>query len=178
MKTIAGCLALSAGVASADTTAESPWHLAVKLDWTLLLGPGFGGSVSVHHGHHEATVMAFGAKLPPTFRDMLLSDAGDSTPVNLGVELGYSYYLRPDRKWLFLGALISADQYRSDDRDTLNALYLVPRAGVRIPIYKGLFVEPSVGLAIRAAASDPADGMGVRRLAPVLLIPVGMSFGL
>ena len=120
--------------------------------------------------------MGFGARLGPPFRDMFLSGASEMTDVvNLGVEVGYSHFLRPDRRWLFAGALVSADQFRIGP-NSLEALYVVPRVGVRVPLWRGFFVEPSIGVALRVASSEATDGVGVRRVAPVFLLPLGHDF--
>lgn len=172
-KLLACCLMALAAPAHAGSVEPT---IALKLDWTLFFGPGAGGSISVDVAHHEVTAMALATKLAPPFRDMLLSGADDvGAPLNLGVELGYSYFLRANRRWWFVGGLVSADRYRVGDA-RLDALYVVPRVGARVPLGHRFFLEPSLGLALRVVASEPVDGIEVRRIAPVFLLPVGLAW--
>ncbi len=121
--------------------------------------------------------MGLATRLAPAFRDLLLSGANSADkPLNLGAELGYNYFLRPERHWWFVGGLFSYDQYRRDGRSNLNALYVVPRAGVRVPLGSRFFIEPSIGVALRLISSGPVNGLDARRMAPVVLLPLGVEW--
>ncbi len=179
-----GTLSLPA-FAAPDGESSEPLRLVVELDPPMLFSGGVSGSVGLELGHFGFGVMGFGTPLSEGYRDWFLSDAdGLDVPLNWGAEVWTDYYFFESRRWLFVGTLVSMDGFVLEDpttgaRDTVHALYVVPRAGVRLslPQLDWLYLEPAIGAPIKVwddASASPHD-VGVRPATWLPFFSVGVT---
>lgn len=134
---------------------ENQLRLNIELDMVQPIFGGIGGSIGVENNHLGYGIMAFQTPLKPRFRDVILKQAENYRVLNWGVETYVDYYFNSKHKGIYAGALLSLDGYKMKNeiqpQETILGLYLVPRIGYRLVMFKKLdwlYLQPSLAVPI------------------------------
>jgi hypothetical protein len=88
-----------------DGAAEASSHLSADI-YPFLFWAGGGGTLGYETGHWQMGLAGFSVKPPEFIKTTFFRNAENLTiERNNAVELFANYYLRPDRKGLYVGAI-------------------------------------------------------------------------
>ncbi len=150
-----------------------------------VLSGGIGGSIGYGSGHFTAGITAFHLPLNDGFRDLIFENAADLEVNNSAVEAFFNYFLRRDRKGLYLGIIGGPEWFRLQDlsmgtRLRLTKAYILPRIGVRLFPLRWLYIDGSygVGVAIGSTGSKHSDNISFKlnKTVPLPFLSVGLRY--
>lgn len=129
--------------------------LNIELDLVQPIFGGYGGTIGIEYKHWGFGFMGFATPLNKSNRDIILTGAQGLDVFNWGVEVYADYYLNKTHKGFFMGVLASVDGYELSKpgiaKQTVHALYMVPRIGYRVTFGKlpWLYVQPAFAVPLK-----------------------------
>mgnify|MGYP001794428161 CR=1 FL=1 len=117
--------------------------------------------MGIESGHFQAGLIGFAVQ-PPEFiiKTFFDNSSAIEIPHNSAVEGFFRYYLRPDRKWTYLGLLGGPEWFTVRDVETgveerLIKSYVVPVVGLRwFPFQEYVYVDPSFGYSVNISGTE------------------------
>ncbi len=131
--------------------ASEPLQLSIDA-YPFLFTNGAGGTLGLEFDHWHLGLAGFTVRPPEFIKTNFFRNAdGIRIEQNNALELFAKYYLRPDRKGLYIGAIGGPEWFRLKDNvtsieETLVKAYAVPKIGIRVfPFKRYFYVDASFG---------------------------------
>ena len=139
----------------------APLQLSVDVYPFLFLSRGGGGSLGVEFAHWQVGAIGFSVA-PPDFIKNTFFENADNINVNRNnaIELFANYYLRKDRKGIYVGILGGPEWFMLEDKpsgakQTIVKSYVVPRLGLRVFPFKQIFyADASFGWSFNLSGTE------------------------
>lgn len=141
--------------------APSPMMLSVDAYPFLFLAKGGGGSIGLEFNHWQVGLIGFSVVPPDFIKNTFFQNAeGVNIRRNSAAELYARYYLRPDRKGIYLSVLGGPEWFIMEDNDTkvtetLVKSYVVPTLGFRVfPFKEYFYFDASFGYSFNLSGTE------------------------
>jgi hypothetical protein len=166
-----------------------PLQLSVDAYPFLFLSKGGGGIIGLEFDNWQVGLIGFSV-VPPDYIKNTFFENADNIAVrrNNAVELFANYYLRKDRKGIYVGLLGGPEWFKLEDKisgakETIVKSYVVPRLGLRVfPFKKIFYVDASFGWSFNLSGTDTKTlGQTLYNASPggfIYFLQVGARFNL
>jgi hypothetical protein len=155
----------------------------------FLTGSGGGGNIGYEVGHWQFGGTFFSVPFTDALRDWVFANAsGIDARRNNAAELFVSYFLRPDRQGVYVGAIGGPEWFILRDKatgkeETVLKNYIVPRVGLRwFPFQPYVYVDTSFGAAFNVSGTDVLNlgesSFSARSILAIPFIQLGVRFPL
>ncbi|WP_194975845.1 hypothetical protein [Aquiflexum lacus] len=141
--------------------APSPLMLSVDAYPFLFLANGGGGSIGLEFNHWQVGLIGFSVVPPDFIKNTFFQNAeGVNIRRNSAAELYARYYLRPDRKGIYISVLGGPEWFVMEDNDTkvtesLVKSYVVPNLGFRVfPFKEYFYFDASFGYSFNLSGTE------------------------
>ena len=139
----------------------APLQLSVDTYPFLFLSSGVGGSLGLEFYNWQVGAIGFSVAPPDYIKNTFFENA-DNLKVrrNNAVELFANYYLRKDRKGIYLGVLGGPEWCLLEDKingvkETIIKSYVVPKLGLRVfPFKKIFYADASFGWSFNLSGTE------------------------
>ena len=139
----------------------APLQLSVDVYPFLFLSSGGGGSLGLEFGNWQVGAIGFSV-VPPDYIKNTFFENADNLKVrrNNAVEFFANYYLRKDRKGIYVGGLGGPEWFMLEDKisgakETIVKSYIVPKLGLRVfPFKKIFYVDASFGWSFNLSGTE------------------------
>ena len=139
----------------------APLQLSVDTYPFLFLSSGVGGSLGLEFYNWQVGAIGFSVAPPDYIKNTFFENA-DNLKVrrNNAVELFANYYLRKDRKGIYLGVLGGPEWFLLEDKingvkETIIKSYVVPKLGLRVfPFKKIFYADASFGWSFNLSGTE------------------------
>lgn len=169
--------------------AETPPSIFADVYPLFFLTGSGGGNIGYEAGHWQFGGTFFSVPFTDALRDWVFANAsGIDARRNNAAELFVSYFLRPDRQGVYIGAIGGPEWFVLRDKatgkqETVSKTYVVPRVGLRwFPFQPFVYVDTSFGAAFNVSGTEVLSiGESSFSARPVLAIPfiqLGVRFPL
>lgn len=140
---------------------QKPLQLSLDAYPFLFLANGGGGSASIEFSNWQVGVIGFSV-VPPDFITQTFFNNTDNLKIrrNNAVELFANYYLRKDRKGIYVGVMGGPEWFVMEDKisgetETIVKSYVVPRLGFRVfPFREYFYADASFGWSFNLSGTE------------------------
>jgi hypothetical protein len=139
----------------------APLQLSVDAYPFLFLSKGGGGSIGIEFGNWQVGAIGFSVAPPDYIKNTFFQNANDiKVSRNNAVEIFSNYYLRKDRKGIYIGIMGGPEWFMLEDKisgakETIVKSYVVPRMGVRVfPFKKVFYADASFGWSFNVSGTE------------------------
>ncbi len=140
---------------------QTPLMLSLDVYPFLFLSNGGGGSIGLEYAHYQLGIIGFSVVPPDLIKNTFFQNSGDiNIPRNSAIELYARYYLRPERKGIYLGIIGGPEWFVVEDNtskitESFVKSYVVPVLGFRIfPFREYFYLDASFGYSFNLSGTE------------------------
>jgi hypothetical protein len=139
----------------------APLQLSIDAYPFLFLSKGGGGSLGFEFGNWQVGLIGFSVAPPDYIKNTFFENA-DNVKVrrNNAFEVFANYYLRKDRKGIYVGVMGGPEWFMMEDKlsavkETIVKNYVVPKMGLRVfPFKKIFYADASFGWSFNLSGTE------------------------